>query len=161
MMKLLLLRHAEAVAQSMDGDFARELTPRGRADATRLGQWLRARGYAPDVALVSPARRARETAGLVLRETGGEPDTRHPEELYNSSPATLLAAIDTTPARTLLVAAHNPGVADLALALAGPESRARIDGYPPCALAIFEKADAGSRWRLVEFTTPATIAGES
>ena len=161
MPRLLLLRHAKAVAHSPDGDFARELKPRGRSDATRLGRWLLARGHVPDVALLSPSRRTRETAELVLLETGGAPAVRFPENFYNASADTLSAAIDAERAQRLLVVAHKPGVAELALALAGRESRDFIDGFPTCALAIFERAVAKSRWRLVGFTTPATMARES
>ena len=60
--RLILLRHgkAESVAES-GGDFERGLTERGRRDAALIGRVLADAGITPDLALVSAARRARET----------------------------------------------------------------------------------------------------
>lgn len=59
-MDLILWRHAEA-EDGMD-DMARALTPRGRRQAARMAEWLKARVPAPWTVLVSPARRTCETA---------------------------------------------------------------------------------------------------
>ena len=59
-MELLLWRHAEAE----DGmpDSARELTKRGRKQAAQIAAWLKKRLPAHCVILVSPSRRAQQTA---------------------------------------------------------------------------------------------------
>ena len=101
-MELLLWRHAEAA----DGaaDLERPLTARGRRQAEVIARWLGPR-LAPDLRiLVSPARRAQETArtlGLPFRtvddiapgadaatllETAGWPDARHPALLVGHQP---------------------------------------------------------------------------
>lgn len=59
-MDLVLWRHADAAPGSPDLD--RKLTARGRKQAERVGAWLLARLPARYSVLVSPARRARETA---------------------------------------------------------------------------------------------------
>lgn len=65
-MDLILWRHAEAE----DGlpDLARELTGRGRKQASRMADWLNPR-LPPDIRiLVSPAARAMQTAQALGRE---------------------------------------------------------------------------------------------
>ncbi|HYF59259.1 MAG TPA: histidine phosphatase family protein [Burkholderiaceae bacterium] len=61
-MDLILWRHAQA--EDGTPDDARALTPRGEADAARVGAWLRERlpAGAATTVLCSPARRARRTA---------------------------------------------------------------------------------------------------
>lgn len=65
-MRLILVRHAEAVPREADGvrsDFDRELTDHGRAQAAALADALKARGLAPGAVLTSPLVRAVQTAG--------------------------------------------------------------------------------------------------
>jgi phosphohistidine phosphatase len=57
---LVLWRHADAAPGSPD--LERKLTPKGRKQAERVGAWLLARLPGSYTVLVSPARRARETA---------------------------------------------------------------------------------------------------
>ena len=59
-MNLILWRHAEA--QDAEPDLARELTPRGRKQAERMAQWLRAQLPERHLVLASPAQRTRQTA---------------------------------------------------------------------------------------------------
>lgn len=89
-MDLLLWRHAEAV----DGtpDELRELTPRGHRQAEAIAQWLSERKPKCLRILVSPARRAQQTARCFTRE-------------FETAPAVGL----TGDHRTLLEAAGWPG----------------------------------------------------
>ena len=59
-MDLILWRHADAAQGGRDLD--RKLTARGRKQAARAAEWLVARLPSRYVVLVSPAKRARETA---------------------------------------------------------------------------------------------------
>lgn len=59
-MDLILWRHADA--ESGIPDEARGLTAEGRRQAARMAEWLRVRLPQPRIVLVSPARRAQETA---------------------------------------------------------------------------------------------------
>ena len=57
MRRLILFRHAKAEPRAAgEDDFDRPLSPRGRADAVLVGRALADAGFAPDLALVSPAR---------------------------------------------------------------------------------------------------------
>ena len=66
-MLLCLLRHAHAGDPSkwMGPDDRRPLSARGRGQAERLGAFLSASGFVPDVVLTSPLLRALETAEIV------------------------------------------------------------------------------------------------
>jgi phosphohistidine phosphatase len=71
-MELILWRHADAE----DGvpDEARKLTKKGLKQADRMARWLRKRLPDDAVVLVSPARRARETAEALGRSLEVVPD---------------------------------------------------------------------------------------
>src|SRR5258705_2772655 len=60
-MELILWRHADADPDDRD-DHARKLSARGKKQARRVAKWLRDRLPREAIVLVSPARRARETA---------------------------------------------------------------------------------------------------
>lgn len=64
-MRLILVRHAEAVPREMEGvasDFHRPLTDHGRKQSDALANALKAREIVPGVILSSPMVRAVETA---------------------------------------------------------------------------------------------------
>ena len=61
-MNLILWRHAEAEEQHAEGDLARELTPHGRKQATRVAKWLQPRLPKRFTVLASPAVRTCTTA---------------------------------------------------------------------------------------------------
>src|SRR5690349_25165193 len=60
-MELILWRHAEAEDPGPKGDFARELTKKGRKQAERMAEWLRPRLEGEWLVLSSPAVRAVQT----------------------------------------------------------------------------------------------------
>ena len=62
MRRLILFRHAKTEARPPGReDIDRVLLARGRSDAALIGQVLAKAGLSPDLVLVSPAARARET----------------------------------------------------------------------------------------------------
>ncbi len=65
-MDLILWRHADAEPGEPDGD--RILTSKGRKQAACIGQWLDHRLPDPCRIVVSPARRAQETAHALKRK---------------------------------------------------------------------------------------------
>lgn len=149
MKRLFLLRHAKAVAADPSGDdFARELAPRGHEDAARLGAHLRAHGLSPDLVLASPARRTVETWQDVSQAFDKPPKADFPETLYLAPPALILAELRKASAKaeSLMAIGHNPGLESLAQHLVRrpktEKAKARVrlmaEGFPTCALAIFE-----------------------
>lgn len=121
MRTLILLRHAQAVPQAVDGqDFDRPLSRAGRNEAQRSAQRLRDAGLVPDRILASPARRTTETAALLLPVLGLSAGVmQYPPEVYQATAAKLGEAITQhgAGARCLLLVGHNPGLSALAATL--------------------------------------------
>jgi len=152
MQRLILMRHAEAERTSASGgDQERPLSARGRSEAEAMGRALSARGVRPDLALVSPAMRTRQTWDLV-HDAMGDVEVREEAPLYNGSAETLRRLIEASEdaAGCLLVVAHNPGVHLLAVeylveSAASPAALDRMSGgFPPGAAAVFA-IDASGR----------------
>ena len=145
--QLLLLRHAKSSwDDSSLADFDRPLAPRGQKAAPRMGTEIAKRGWLPDLALVSPAARTRETWQLASANWPKPlPKVVFPESLYGASANDLFNAAKTTPKNigTLLIIGHNPGLETFALQLAGPGSNGDAlhlleEKFPSAALARFE-----------------------
>lgn len=145
MKQLLLLRHAKS---SWDDpgldDFDRPLAERGVKAARSIGRELAARGWLPDLALVSPALRTRDTWRLVAAELPVQPRIAFIKALYDASAADILSQIGQSDVSSgsLLVIGHNPGLEHLARQLAGPGSDAKAlarleEKFPTAALARF------------------------
>ncbi len=119
MRRLMLLRHAKTErAAPGERDRDRRLMKRGRSDAPAIGAYMAHHGLVPDLALVSPAKRAQETWALVAAAFAKAPRVVTDERLYNASREALIGALrDTRQAHTLVVVGHNPGLHDLALQL--------------------------------------------
>ena len=61
MERLILMRHGKAERHAQTGgDFERALVESGRADASMMGKLLAGLAYAPDLLLVSSARRTHD-----------------------------------------------------------------------------------------------------
>jgi len=116
-----LLRHAKSSWDDAAlADFDRPLATRGLKAGPRMGKELARRGWLPDAALVSAARRTRQTWDLVASELPGPPKPDFRKALYDAPAGQLLAELRGVPdsVGTLLMVAHNPGLQDLALDLA-------------------------------------------
>lgn len=171
MRRLLILRHAKAASPPGTKDTDRPLTPDGRTAATRMGAFLHGEGLVPDLALVSPSRRTRETWDLV-RPAIGEVAAEFDARIYAAPAPHLLAILQGAKASagTILLVGHNPGCEDLAQMLVrsgdGEALVAMRQAFPPAALAViafeggWSDLDSGEG-RLERFVTPAALgAGE-
>ncbi|HEV2363182.1 MAG TPA: histidine phosphatase family protein [Caulobacteraceae bacterium] len=119
MRRLVLFRHAKAEAHAAGGrDFDRGLTKRGRRDAELMGKVIVQEGFAPDVALVSSAKRARQTWQAAATAMPSAACELHPD-LYNASPEEIATAVRSAArsAGTVMVIGHNPGLQELAVNL--------------------------------------------
>jgi phosphohistidine phosphatase len=174
MRRLMLLRHAKTENDAPSGrDLDRRLDNRGRHDAADIGGWIGRHPPFPDLVLVSHAIRAHQTweiAWEAMKDLGPEPLVELVPELYGADPAQLLqiirAAAAADPQRLMLVG-HNPGMHELALALAGSGDaagrKALADNLPTSGLAIFDFAIddwtdvAFRRGRLELFVSPKLL----
>lgn len=117
---LVVVRHAKA--DWPDGpDHDRPLADRGRADAPEIGNWLVGHRIHPDHVVCSTAARARETWKLMGKVFDPRPHTSYDDRLYDATTQALLYVAQETPDEvdTLVMVAHNPGVASLVALLAG------------------------------------------
>ncbi len=170
MRRLILMRHAKAVKQGPTGkDRDRPLDERGRSDARLIGAYLKRKSLLPDLALVSPSARTRETFAFLSEDWPATAAEYH-EELYGAEPGELLAAVRAASVqnpRRLLVVAHNPGLHEFALALTAsapiPAGAALADNLPTAAVAVIDfTAKSWSdvsfrRGRLEAFVTPRQL----
>ncbi|WP_116248009.1 histidine phosphatase family protein [Nocardiopsis sp. FIRDI 009] len=136
---LLLMRHARAEPGHGGRDFDRALDDTGRGQAEEVGRLLAARGYEPDHVLCSAALRTRQTLDGVLGAMGPgvAPEVDYSEAVYSAGVDSLLELVNYVDpdARTLLVVAHNPTVAQLAAAFVGHEALA---SFAPATVAAVE-----------------------
>lgn len=151
MKRLYLLRHGKAARNEIP-DLERPLTKRGRKDAALVGSWLARKSRSPDAVLCSPSSRTMETWKKLGEKLKDVREPRVLKSLYNARPSMLLARIRSVPdtVESLLVIGHNPGLQDLAIRLAAPDSKKRVlekvvGKWPTAAMAVFE-LDAKS-WR--------------
>lgn len=177
-MQLLLLRHAKSDWTGSDKvvDHERPLNGRGRRTAPKMGEYLRARNYVPALILCSTARRAKETLELMLPSLKPAPKVHYDRKLYLADWPQLLAAVQKCPAKSpILLVGHNPGLEQLALALAlKPQSIAEkgraqklAQKFPTAALAVFafevrswKEVRPGSG-RLTDFARPKDVHHDS
>ncbi len=127
---LILLRHAKSDWSGSDPDIERPLAERGHVQAPLAGRWLASHAGPIDLAIVSPARRARETWELVSAELASAPSTRFDDRMYAASADRLLDVVRDAPdnVHTLLLVGHNPGMEQLASLLAGEDVIMRTSG---------------------------------
>jgi len=170
MRRLLLLRHAKSERLEPGGrDRDRVLAKRGRADAPKVGAYMVRHALKPDLAVVSPAARTRETWELVAGAFDVAPAVNFEERIYEAPPQAVLQVIKQTApeVETLLVVGHNPGLQELAVTLiaAGDvEARQRLkEDFPTSALAVINFALTDWRrlhrhaGRLEHFVTPRLL----
>jgi phosphohistidine phosphatase len=151
MRRLMLLRHAKTETNAPSGrDQDRRLDPRGRKDAAEIGDWVGRHPPFPDIVMVSPAVRAKETweiAAEAIKQHTPLPEVEWVADLYGADPARLLQIIRMASAsdpKRLMLVGHNPGMHELSLALAGSgDARGRkalADNLPTSGLAVFDFA---------------------
>jgi phosphohistidine phosphatase len=116
---LILLRHAKSDWSGAEADIRRPLAARGRRQAPEAGRWLDANIDHIDLAVVSPATRARQTWDLVTAQLHTKPPTIIDDRVYAASERQLLSVVRELPSDldTVVLVGHNPGIEDLAVAI--------------------------------------------
>lgn len=149
MRRLILFRHAKAVARAAGAsDAERALEASGRADAAAAGCWLVAEGFAPDVVLVSPSIRTRQTWACV-EDLFPTARIVIEDALYDAMPEDVFAAVEVEAPRaeTVMVIGHNPGLQELAITLLSESEAASRDadvvsaGFPTATVAVLDMRD--------------------
>lgn len=168
MRRLFLLRHAKSSWQ-IEGqdDFDRPLNARGHKAGPLIGAYIADHDLSPDLILCSTACRARQTLALILPSLEGEATILLEDALYLASSERMLARLAQCDDRfgNVMVIAHNPGLQDLTLSLAGfgKELPAVKKKYPTAALALIDfkidswAAAAPHEGVLTRFVTPRSL----
>lgn len=121
---LVLVRHAKSDWSGDHADLDRPLAPRGRRQATEAGRWLAAHGPRLDLAVVSPATRARATWDLVAAELADPPPVRVEAAAYTFDGGDLLDLVRGLEGlRAVALVGHNPALEELLELLTGERRR--------------------------------------
>jgi phosphohistidine phosphatase len=152
-LRLILTRHAKSswAAAAMD-DHERPLNRRGEKSALAVGKWLVKRGHVPDLALISSSQRTRQTWAYVSKAFDPAPEATFSDALYHAEPSGLMEELRKTSAQSVMMIAHNPGIAFFAQGLVATlPGDARFERFPTAATAVvdFEAAD----WDAVAWNT--------
>jgi phosphohistidine phosphatase len=158
--RLTLMRHAEARWKDADlSDLERPLNRRGSAAAEAMARRLQELQLVPDLLLVSPARRTRQTAEIIVRQLS-IPARRvlHEEALYLASADDVLKVVQGTGPRVahLLVVAHNPGISELVKRLVPEADAGGLAAAALCSISF----DTG-HWTAIGVATVRDVQREA
>jgi phosphohistidine phosphatase len=170
MHQLHLLRHAKSSWDDDADDHARPLNKRGRESARLIGESLPKAIAGLDLVLCSSALRTRETAELALASFAKPPRVLYEDGLYLASETALrerLRELDEA-SDAVMVIGHNPGLHELAIALATPGSSGfstLANGKFPTGVRV--RFVIGTAWaeidttrhRLVDYVTVKSLGG--
>jgi phosphohistidine phosphatase len=169
MRSLYLLRHAKSAWDDPSlEDHDRPLSARGKRGARAIAKHFRALAADPALILCSSSARTRETLDLLMPGFAATPLVAIERGLYLADAPSMLARlrrVEDSVERVLLLG-HNPGLHELALALAqhGPArlKAALARKFPTAALATFTVESSWSRLgpdsvRLAAYVTPAEL----
>lgn len=124
-MVIYVLRHGDALPADFD-DTGRELSPLGTEQALRAGRWLKHLRITPGVFLVSPLRRAQQTAdgvGISLRI----PERRTTQYLTpTTDPRNTIAELTSVQNSSVLLVGHEPHLSTLVSMLTAGSRKAGI-----------------------------------
>ena len=166
---LMLLRHAKSSWDDNSlSDHARPLNRRGRLSAEMMRDVMKGLGLAPEIVLVSSARRTLQT--MEALEPWPRPPRIEPlDSLYLASADTIVDLIADLPeeAGCALLIGHNPGLHETAVHLAGASATLDTDltrlqaAFPTGALAVLScetwRAVAQGPARLDRFIVPRDL----
>jgi phosphohistidine phosphatase len=134
MKTLLLVRHAKSSwDNNLLSDFDRTLNDRGKRDAPAMAKRINGRKIEIDAFVSSPAKRAKKTAELFMKELK-EKDSKLTlvPSLYEASVLDFYNAVESLKDKNEIVAlfSHNPGITDFANRL----TEEKIGEMPTCGI---------------------------
>jgi phosphohistidine phosphatase len=152
---LILMRHSKAEEGIGKPDHDRELSSRGRRDATAAGGWLREEGLLPDLVICSTAVRTRQTWDAAVKGGAQTEFLEYRKSVYQGGPTVLVETVreDAGDMTTVLVIGHNPTMAEVASRLTDGQGstmahEALAKGFATSGLAILRYA---GEWTDLDF----------
>lgn len=138
MRTLSILRHAKAVRDDFGSDKERELTPKGRKAARKMGELVREHDLVPELVICSTATRARETFTLFAEGAGYDGRVEFRDELYLAPAVLYVEAVQKLGgnAQNVMVIGHNPGLEALVDVLTGSAEPLATAALAVCELPV-------------------------
>ncbi|MDE0604967.1 MAG: histidine phosphatase family protein [bacterium] len=124
MSAVIFLRHAKSDWNAgTDDDLSRPLAERGRRAAAAVGTFLAEAGHVPNLALCSPATRARQTLELAVAAGDWTCPIETAEELYYGSADHMVALACRRQVPVLMLVGHEPVLSSALGYLTGADLR--------------------------------------
>jgi phosphohistidine phosphatase len=160
-MELLVVRHAiafERSARRWPDDAQRPLSPQGAARARKAALGLKRVTEHPGRVLVSPLRRAQQTAAILTQFAGWPEAGECVQLLPGASPEGLLALLARSHDSRIAVVGHQPGLGRLlAACLPGGVEAAFEFRKMGVALLCFQGAARAGRGQLIWLLPPRIL----
>ena len=139
MARITLIRHGKAEMPRIgQNDFDRSLVQRGIKNAEAVGQFMQAHKMLPELVLVSPAARTRQTYELMSVNWPSLPRVEFENRLYEVSADTLLHLIfeHGGDLGSVAVVGHNPSLVVLLTHFVGlVDGKKNLAYFPTCCVA--------------------------
>ena len=139
MARITLIRHGKTEIHTIDReDFDRSLTLRGQQNSSTVGLFLRQHKMLPQVVLVSPAARTRETYEHMKVYFPDEIIVKFCDQLYEASANTLFQTIveNCSDVSNVAIIGHNPSLVVLLNHMVGDScSEQNLRYFPTCCFA--------------------------
>jgi len=166
MKTLLLMRHAKSSWKHPDNpDDERPLNKRGKKDAPLMGNLIKEKELIPQCILCSTAKRATETADLVLKTLEFKGEVDYLDSFYMAEPNVYLEGLHSLPdeIERVMVIGHNPGLEGLLQILIG-----RVESLPTGSIAHivlpvnqWKELNLDIEGELVEKISPEDLKGKA
>jgi phosphohistidine phosphatase len=161
-MELLVVRHAIAFERSprrWPDDAERPLSPRGVARARKAALGLKRVTEHPARVLMSPLRRAQQTAAILTRFAGWPEAAPCVQLLPEAAPQALLALLGRTRERRIAVVGHQPGLGRLIAACLPGEVGAAAFELKKMGIALlsFQGVARAGRGQLIWLLPPGIL----
>ena len=153
MKTLLMLRHAKSSwADPWMDDHDRPLKARGERDAPRMGKFIRQQELTPDLVITSTAKRARQTAELMVEAAQYDGEVRATRQIYHGDPEDYIEVLQRLPQKyeRVMIVGHNPGMEELLELLTGEFERMKTATLAEIRLPI-------AAWLDLDDTTEGTL----
>lgn len=144
---ILLVHHSDALGAHVDAQ--RPLSARGLAQAERLAEHVKARGFVPAAIWHSGKLRGRQTAEAFLRRCGPFAEFKMVRGLQPEDPAEWMRDELLGESRDVLLVGHLPHIADLAWLMSPGSETLPLNG-----LIAFEREAEGRTWKEAWRATP-------
>jgi phosphohistidine phosphatase len=140
-MELLIVRHAiacERNARRWPDDGERPLSARGTSRGRRAAAGLKVIAPPPARVLVSPLRRAQQTAAILAERAGWPAAVECRQLLPGATPEALLALLTRLPDKRIALVGHEPGLGRLLEVCLGGSTHGRAYALKKLGAALLE-----------------------